>query len=234
MVTAVHRIETLHADRVASPKRRSTHCRRRFSGRYALDPFGLDSQIADTLIPVLNTLVRVTVLNGEHVPVDGAAVIVSNRGFGLAEPTAARAGGEANDRPAPAGRRRAVGTVHWFGVAPDRRHRCERTRRHGRVPRRASRRRPARGNVVAHRRGCGAAALAQAMTHNPIVPAAVKPIGRFGGVIGSWQVRFGSLVTLPEAYEPDDPLAAARFLRCHAGRRQRVARQSWPARTTQA
>ena len=88
MVTAVHRIETLHADRVASPENPLDALQRRLSGRYALDPFGLDSQIADTLIPVLNTLVRASVLNPEHVPVDGPAVIVSNRGFGLAEPTA--------------------------------------------------------------------------------------------------------------------------------------------------
>ena len=63
------------------------------------------------------------------------------------------------------------------------------------------------------RTGAGAAplAVAPAVTHAPIVPAAVKPVGRLGSVIGSWHVRFGPLVTLPETYDPDDPLAAARF-----------------------
>ena len=49
------------------------------------------------------------------------------------------------------------------------------------------------------------------MTHAPIVPAAVTPGGPFGIALGPWQVRFGPLVTLADPYDPDDPLAAARF-----------------------
>ena len=211
MATAVHRIETLHADRIAAPEAPFHALQRRFSGRYARDPFGLDSQVADTLIPVLNTLVRATVLHPEHVPVDGPAVIVSNRGFGLAEPTAlALAVKQATGR-----RLRVVGAPSTPLIGPASRrigaiaasdHDVTAALRAGHLVGV-----PLAATLLRTDAGAAPLALAQAMTHNPIVPAAVKPIGRFGGVIGSWTVRFGPLVTLPEAYDPDDPLAAARF-----------------------
>ena len=49
------------------------------------------------------------------------------------------------------------------------------------------------------------------MTTAPIVPVAVTPGGPFGLAIAPWHVRFGPLVTLPDPYDPGDPLAAARF-----------------------
>ncbi|MDQ1381506.1 MAG: hypothetical protein QOJ71_2225, partial [Actinomycetota bacterium] len=63
------------------------------------------------------------------------------------------------------------------------------------------------------RTGAGDAplAVARALTVAPIVPAAVRAVGRFGGMIGSWEVTFGSMVTLPDPYTANDPLAAARF-----------------------
>ena len=63
------------------------------------------------------------------------------------------------------------------------------------------------------RTGAGDAplAVARALTLAPIVPATVRGVGRFGGIIGSWEVTFGPLVTLADPYDPDDPLAAARF-----------------------
>ena len=60
--------------------------------------------------------------------------------------------------------------------------------------------------------GDAPAALATARSRTaPIVPAAVVPYGRLGALIGSWEVRFGRLVTLRDPYDPDDPLAAGRF-----------------------
>jgi hypothetical protein len=50
-----------------------------------------------------------------------------------------------------------------------------------------------------------------AMTHVPIIPVSVTPGGPFGMAIRPWRVHFGSLVTLADPYDPDDPLAAARF-----------------------
>jgi 1-acyl-sn-glycerol-3-phosphate acyltransferase len=63
------------------------------------------------------------------------------------------------------------------------------------------------------RTGAGASphALMPALTHARIIPAAVKPGGPFGTAFGAWHVRFGPLVTLDDPYDPDDPLAAARF-----------------------
>jgi 1-acyl-sn-glycerol-3-phosphate acyltransferase len=53
--------------------------------------------------------------------------------------------------------------------------------------------------------------LMRAMTHVPIVPVAVTAGGPFGLALRPWRVRFGALVTLPDPYDPGDPLAAARF-----------------------
>ncbi len=63
------------------------------------------------------------------------------------------------------------------------------------------------------RTGAGDAPLevARALTLSPIVPAAVRPVGALGALVGSWEVTFGPIVTLPDPYSRDDPLAAARF-----------------------
>src|SRR5207237_807161 len=60
------------------------------------------------------------------------------------------------------------------------------------------------------RTGAGDAplAVARALTLAPIVPAAVRAVGRFGSIIGSWGVTFGPMVTLPDPYDPSEPLAA--------------------------
>ena len=76
------------------------------------------------------------------------------------------------------------------------------------------------GNLVAVplaptwlRRGAGIPPrpLLQAMTTRRSCPVAVTPGGPFGTALGPWHVRFGPLVTLPDPYDPGDPLAAARF-----------------------
>jgi hypothetical protein len=59
--------------------------------------------------------------------------------------------------------------------------------------------------------GTAPLAIAPAMTHAPIIPAAVQPVGGLGMVTGAWNVRFGPYVTLPDPYDANDPLAAARF-----------------------
>ena len=77
------------------------------------------------------------------------------------------------------------------------------------------------GNLVAVplaptwlRRGAGIPPrpLLQAMTNAPIVPGrghARRPVRHRRS--GRGRVRFGPLVTLPDPYDPGDPLAAARF-----------------------
>jgi hypothetical protein len=204
--------DVLDADRIARPESPLSALRRRLSGRYPVDPFGLDPQLADLCVPLFAAALRVSVSGGEHVPATGAAVIVSNRGFGVAEPAAL---GVAVQRAS--GRRlRVVGApdVRFVGTA---------TRRLGAIsssgPDVASALRA--GHLVGLplaptwlRTGAGDAplAVARALTLAPIVPAAVRAVGRFGAVVGSWSVTFGPMVTLPETYDPSDPLAAARFI----------------------
>jgi hypothetical protein len=201
----------LDADRVARPEPLWTSLRRRVSGRYPVDPFGLDPQLADLCVPFFEAAVRVRLAGGEHVPATGPAVIVSNRGFGVMEPAAL---GIAVERSS--GRRlRVVGApaLPFAGTA---------IRRLGAIsgsgPDVASALRA--GHLVGIplaptwlRTGAGDAphAVARALTLAPIVPAAVRAVGRFGAVIGSWAVTFGPMVTLPDPYDAGDPLAAARF-----------------------
>ena len=205
-------VDVLDPDRIARPEAPWAALRRRVSGRYPVDPFGLDPQLADLCVPFFEAAVRVRVSGGEHVPSTGPAVIVSNRGFGVAEPAAL---GVAVQRAS--GRRlRVVGApdLPFVGTA---------TRRLGAIsssgPDVASALRA--GHLVGIplaptwlRIGAGDAplAVARALTLAPIVPAAVRAVGRFGAVVGSWSVTFGPMVTLPETYDPSDPLAAARFI----------------------
>jgi 1-acyl-sn-glycerol-3-phosphate acyltransferase len=211
MSDSVASLERLDADRISTPEPLLAAARRRFMGRYPVDPFGLDPQLADLAAPVMAAMIRVQTSGGEHVPDHGPAVIVANRGFGIAEPTAL---GIAVQHAT--GRRvRFVGAPQMPIIGPL-------TRRLGAIA-------STDDDVVAAlhaghlvglplsptwmRTGAGAVplAVAPAMTHAPIVPAAVQTVGRLGTVLGAWQVRFGPVVTLPETYDRDDPIAAARF-----------------------
>jgi 1-acyl-sn-glycerol-3-phosphate acyltransferase len=201
----------LDADRIARPEAFWSALRRRLAGRYPVDPFGLDPQLADLCIPFFEAAVRVRVQGAEHVPESGPAVIVSNRGFGVVEPAAL---GVAVER-ATGRRLRVVG-------APDIPLLGTLTRRLGAIassePDVAAALRA--GHLVGIplaptwlRTGAGDApqGVARALTLAPIIPAAVRGIGLLGGAIGSWDVTFGPLVTLSQPYDPLDPLAAARF-----------------------
>jgi 1-acyl-sn-glycerol-3-phosphate acyltransferase len=203
--------ERLDVDQIGRVASLGTMLRRRFDGRYPIDPFGFDPQIVDLVTPVFEAAVRVEIEGGENVPRTGPAVVVANRGFGILEPAAL---GIAVRRvvsrrlrivgapavPAIGGMVRRLGGIS--ASAPDMRA-CLRA-----------------GNLVAVplaptwlRRGAGVPPrpLLQAMTSAPIVPVAVTPGGPLGMAIAPWHVRFGPLVTLPDPYDPDDPLAAARF-----------------------
>jgi 1-acyl-sn-glycerol-3-phosphate acyltransferase len=203
--------DQLDVDRVGPGESFGTTVRRRIGGRFPIDPFGFDPQIVDLVTPVFETLLRVEVEGGEYVPKTGSAALVANRGFGIFEPavlgiavrrTVARrlriVG--APEVPAIGGLVRRLGAIS--ASAPDMRA-CLRA-----------------GHLVAVplaptwlRRGAGIPPrpLLQAMTNAPIVPVAVTPGGPFGTALGPWTVRFGPLVTLPDPYDPGDPLAAARF-----------------------
>jgi 1-acyl-sn-glycerol-3-phosphate acyltransferase len=185
--------------------------RRRIDGNFPVDPFGFDPHLVDLVSPLFTTLIRVEVEGGEHVPTTGPAAIVSNRGFGIAEPAVLGIA----VRRAVARRLRIIGAPGVPGLSSI-------ARRLGAISGSAPDMRAClcAGNLVAVplaptwlRRGAGIPPrpLLQAMTAAPIVPVSVTPGGPFGTAIAPWKVRFGTLVTLPDPYDPDDPLAAARF-----------------------
>ena len=150
-------LDVLDADRIARPETPWSALRRRLSGRYPVDPFGLDPQLADLCVPLFTAAVRVRIAGGEHVPTTGAAVIVSNRGFGIAEPAAL---GVAVQRAS--GRRlRVVGApdLPFVGTAMRRLGAISSSGPGCRVgaARRPPRRHPARAHLVANRRGRRAA-----------------------------------------------------------------------------
>ena len=203
--------DQLEVDHIGSRVSLATSVRRRLGGRFPIDPFGFDPQIVDFVTPAFDALIRVEVEGGEHIPRTGAAALVANRGFGIFEPAVLgivvrrvverrlRIVG-APEVPALGGLVRRLGAIS--ASAPDMRA-CLRA-----------------GHLVAVplaptwlRRGAGIPPrpLLQAMTNAPIVPVAVIPGGPFGTALGPWSVRIGPLVTLPDPYDPDDPLAAARF-----------------------
>jgi 1-acyl-sn-glycerol-3-phosphate acyltransferase len=203
--------ERLDVDHIAQIVPLASMLRRRFDGRYPIDAFGFDPQIVDLVTPLFKGAIRVDVEGGENIPHNGPAVLVANRGFGILEPAvlgiAVRRAVSRRLRivgapavPALGGLARRLGAIS--ASAPDMRA-CLRA-----------------GNLVAVplaptwlRRGAGIPPrpLLQAMTTAPIVPVAVTPGGPFGLAIAPWRVQFGPLVTLPDPYDPGDPLAAARF-----------------------
>jgi 1-acyl-sn-glycerol-3-phosphate acyltransferase len=203
--------DVLDADRITRPESLGRALRRRIAGRYPIDPFGLDPQIGDLVATSLQVAIPVHVSGGEHVPASGPAAIVANRGFGVFEPAALAIAVQR-----VTGRRlRVVGapSVPFLGAL---------TRRLGAIgssePDVAVALRaghlvgvPLSPTWLRTSAGMPPQALMPALTHAPIIPAAVTGRGPFGTSFAGWSVRFGSLVTLDDPYDPDDPLAAARF-----------------------
>lgn len=209
--SAVARDDVLEVDRINEVVPLLDAVRRRVDGRYPIDPFGYDPHLVDLVTPFFAAALRVEVMDGRNLPTSGPAVLVANRGFGVAEPAvlgiAVRRTVKRRLRivgapalPALGGIARRLGAIS--ASAPDLRA-CL-----------------SDGHLVAVplaptwlRSGAGIPprSLMLAMTHVPIIPVAVTPGGPFGLALRPWRVRIGSLVTLPDPYDPDDPLAAARF-----------------------
>ena len=207
----VVRDDQLEVDQIAESVPFLQAARRRIDGRYPIDPFGYDPQLVDFVNPFFEALLRVEITDGDRLPTSGPAVLIANRGFGIAEPAVLGISVRRSVRrrlrivgapalPALGGIARRLGAIS--ASAPDLRA-CL-----------------SDGHLVAVplaptwlRSGAGVPprALMLAMTHVPIIPVAVTPGGPFGLAMRPWRVRFGSLVTLPDPYDPDDPLAAARF-----------------------
>jgi 1-acyl-sn-glycerol-3-phosphate acyltransferase len=211
-VSPLHSLDYgIDVDTVTPPEPLTRALRRRIDGRYPVDPFGMDPHFGDLVSPVLDFLVRVEVHGGEHVPTSGSAVLVSNRGFGVFEPAAVAVA----VRKVANRRLRIVGAPTWpiIGGLARRLGGVSASPRDVAGPLRA-------GHLVGvplaptwWRTGAGTPPLPlmAAISHARIVPVAVTPGGPFNTSLRPWQVRFGPLVTLSHAYEPDDPLTAAQF-----------------------
>jgi 1-acyl-sn-glycerol-3-phosphate acyltransferase len=182
--------------------------RRRVAGRYPVDPFGLDPHVCDLVAPAFTTLVRVTVEHGDRIPTEGPAVLVANRGLGVAEPAALCVA----VRETVQRRLRVVGApnVVFAGALSRRLGGISATEADVGAALRA-------GHLVAVplsptwlRTGAGTPPLelVQAMTPYPVVPVAVVPAGPFGTPV-AWQVRVGQPISVDRSYAPGDPLAAA-------------------------
>jgi hypothetical protein len=210
-MTVVTKLEQHDIERMVRPESPWTALRRRLAGRYQIDPFGLDPHLSDLLRPLAAIAIKVTVHGEQHVPSTGPATIVSNRGFGVFEPGAM---GIAIER-ATGRRLRFVGApaIPFVGSA---------TRRFGAIA--ASQEDVGAALRAGHLvyvslsqtwlridAGMPPHMLMPAITHAQIIPAAVTPNGPFGLALNGWNVRFGPLVQLDEDYDPNDPLAAARF-----------------------
>ena len=198
----------LDADRVGAAPDVASLVRRRFGGRFFLDPFGLDPQLCDVVAPWIGAAVRVDVEGAEHLPTSGPAVLIANRGLGLAEPAALSVAV-----------RRAVGRRLRVVGAPDLRVAGGWFRRFGAIAGSAGDLGAAlrAGHLVAVplaptwlRSGAGQPPLEllQAMLVAPVLPVAIRPDGPFGTPT-SWSVTISEAVPVDPSYDLDDPLAAA-------------------------
>jgi hypothetical protein len=194
-------------DRVGRLDSLATELRRRLTGRFPRDAFGLDPQLADALTPLFNALVRVRVEGAERLD-RGAATLVMNRGFGIVEPTAVAVGVER-----AIGRRvRTVGAPGVVGVG-------SLLRRLGGIAASADDVRAAlgAGHLVVLplaptwlRTGAGAPPLElmEAIADHPVHPVAVRASRPFAVGFAPWVVRVGAALDVDASYTSGDPLAA--------------------------
>jgi hypothetical protein len=185
--------------------------RRRIGGRYPIDPFGLDPQLADLSAPFVRALVHVAVTGAEHVPREGSAVLVANRGFGIFEPAAVAVAVER-----ATGRRLRVigaptapfvsGLFRRLGAISDSARDLATCLRAGHLVAV-----PLAPTWLRTGAGTPPLPLMQAMTRAPAIPVAVTPGGPLGTMVRPWRVRVGPVVALDQPHDPGDPLGAARL-----------------------
>lgn len=182
--------------------------RRRFDGRYAIDPFGADPQLQDLVAPVFSRITPVRVEGAARIPAEGPALLVSNRGTGLLEPTALTAA----VRQEVGRRLRIVGTPELPVIA-------DLLRKFGSIGGYGGDLGAAlrAGHLTAlplglHwlRNGGGVPptdVLVAALGY-PVIPVSVRPSGPFGLAFTGWRVLVGEPI-LVGAIGDRDPLSAA-------------------------
>ena len=199
----------LDVDRVTSPASLLEVARRRFDGRFPIDAFGADPQVQDLIAPLMSGVIRVDVRGREYLPRSGAALLVANRGLGLAEPAVL----------AVAVRRTVHRRLRVVG-APELPVIGDLARKLGAIGFRDDDVAVAlrAGHLVAAplaptwwRRGAGEPPrelLAVALGYQ-VLPTAVAPGGPLGLPVRAWKVRIGPPVEIPTMATRGDPLAAA-------------------------
>ena len=182
--------------------------RRHLDGRFSIDPFGADPQLQDLFAPVFLRVVPVRAEGMHHIPPTGPALLVSNRGLGVLEPTALTVA----VRKVCARRLRIVGTPEIPIVG-------DALRKLGSV-----------GNYPADlgallradhlatlplgvnwlRAGVGMAPtdMLVAALGYPVIPVLVRPGGPFGLPLLPWKVTIGAPIVVG-AIGDRDPLSAA-------------------------
>jgi hypothetical protein len=199
----------LDADRASDPEGLLDAFRRRLSGRYPIDPFGLDPQLCDLGAPIVGALVRVRIDGAHRIPEAGPAVFVMNRGLGVLEPTALAIAVRRQ-----VGRRlRVVGTpgvpfvdgllrrLGSVNGSPDDLGACLRAGHLAAVPLAPTWLRSGAGTPPLR--------LVQAMMGWTVLPVAVIPGGPFGTTFSPWRISIGEHIALDSSYAPGDPLGAA-------------------------
>jgi len=188
--------------------------RRRLDGRYAVDEFGGDPHLMDLLGPVPAAAIRVEVEHADRLPRSGAALLVSNRGIGMAEPFVLGLA----VRRAASRRLRVVGApglpvigplvqkLGGVGYSPSD---CAAMLRAGHLL-------AAPLGMTWLRAGAGEPPrpLLAATLGFPVLPVAVRPGGLFGTSLGvwpmaPWRVVVGEPMLAPPGTDVHDQLAAA-------------------------
>jgi hypothetical protein len=182
--------------------------RRRINGRYVIDPFGADPQLQDLVAPVFSRTIAVRVTGAEHVPSAGPALLVTNRGLGVLEPTALSVAVRQE-----CGRRlRIVGTIEVpvvsdllrklgsVGAYPDDLGALLRAGHLAALPL----------GVTWRRTGGGVppTEILVAALGYPVVPVRVRPGGPLGLPLTPWRVHFGAPFQVG-AIGDRDPLSTA-------------------------
>jgi hypothetical protein len=181
---------------------------RRINGRYVVDPFGADPQLQDLIAPVVTRTTPVRVTGAEHLPADGPALLVTNRGLGVLEPTALSVA----VRQESGRRLRIVGTIELpvvsdvlrklgsVGAYPDDLGALLRAGHLASLPL----------GVTWRRTGGGVppTEILVAALGYPVIPVRVRPGGPFGLPLTPWRVHIGAPLNIGVVGDRD-PLSAA-------------------------
>jgi 1-acyl-sn-glycerol-3-phosphate acyltransferase len=212
--TAVAPNYGIDADRVLSIDDPIRWLRRRLDGRFAVDEFGGDPHLMDLLAPIPAAAIRVEVEHADRLPRSGAALLVSNRGIGMAEPLVLGLA----VRRAASRRLRVVGSPNVPVVGPL----AQKLGGIGYSPSdcaamlRAGHLLAAPLGMTWLRAGAGEPprALLAATLGFPVLPIAVRAGGPFGLSFGvwptaPWRVVIGEPMLAPPGTDVHDQLAAA-------------------------